>query len=224
MIEDSGDPRAVRDPAKVRLLSSPVRQEMVDTLAALGGEAGVAGLAEQLGRPADGLYYHLRALMAGGLVEELPSQGGERRFRLAGAGSTPLRLVYDLGPHGNAAELRAFTHGLLQIASRDFERALESGDAVVAGTARELWASRNKGWLSPGDMREVNALLDRLGELTSQPRAAGRDRLTSLAFVLTPIDPKAKRRPSRKADTSQTGEAAAERGAASKPPVDRSSA
>lgn len=72
---NNDDLREVRDPAQVRLLSSPVRQEMVDTLAALGGEAGVANLADQLGRPADGLYYHLRALVLGGLVEELP--GGE---------------------------------------------------------------------------------------------------------------------------------------------------
>lgn len=199
-MNDDGDPRAIRDPAKVRLLSSPVRQEMVDTLAALGGEAGVADLAEQLGRPADGLYYHLRALIAGGLVEELPSKGGERRFRLAGEASGPLRLVYDLGPNGNAAELCAFADGLLQIASRDFESALASDRAVAVGPGRELWASRNKGWLSREDLQEVNALLARLGELTSQPRAAGRDRLTSLAFVLAPINPRAKRRPSRRPD------------------------
>lgn len=196
---NTDDPRAVRDPAQVRLLSSPVRQEMVDTLAALGGEAGVADLAEQLGRPADGLYYHLRALVAGGLVEELSGGGAERRFRLAGEGGAPLRLVYDLGAEGNAAELRAFVSGLLQIAGRDFDNALEGGDAIVVGTGRELWASRNKGWLSPADVAEINALLARLGELTSQPKAIGRDRLASLAFVLAPLDVRPKRRMSRKA-------------------------
>jgi len=199
MNEDDGS-RAVSDPAQVRLLSSPARQEIVDTLAALGGEAGVASLAGQLGRPADGLYYHLRALVAGRLVEELPREGGERRFRLAGEGGAPLRLVYDLGPNGNAAELRAFANGLLQVAGRDFESALERGDAAVIGAGRELWASRNKGWLSPGDIAEVNAILERLSELTSQPKVAGRDRLISLAFVLAPIDAQPKRRTSRSAD------------------------
>src|SRR3954468_6585211 len=112
-MNEGGDPRVIRDPAQVRVLKSGVRQEMVDTLAALGGEAGVASLAEQLGRPADGLYYHLRALVTGGLVAELPSDGGERRFCLVGDGDGPLRISYDLGPNGNAAELRAFAHGLL---------------------------------------------------------------------------------------------------------------
>jgi DNA-binding transcriptional ArsR family regulator len=199
-MNEGGNSRAVSDPAQVRLLGSPVRQEIVDTLAALGGEAGVASLADQLGRPADGLYYHLRGLVAGGLVEELPGEGGERRFRLAGEGGAPLRLVYDLGPGGNVAELRAFANGLLQVAGRDFARALDSGDAAVAGTGRELWASRNKGWLGPEDVAEVNALLERLSELTSQPKAARRDRLISLAFVLAPIDAKPKRRTSRRAD------------------------
>src|SRR5687768_8664088 len=63
--------RAISDPAQIRLLSSPVRQEIVDTLSAFGGEASVAALAEQLGRPADGLYYHLRALVRGALVLEV---------------------------------------------------------------------------------------------------------------------------------------------------------
>jgi DNA-binding transcriptional ArsR family regulator len=197
-MDEGGDPRVIRDPAQLRLLSSGVRQEMVDTLAALGGEAGVASLAEQVGRPADGLYYHLRALVAGGLVEELPTDGGERRFRLVGDGG-PLRLSYDLGPNGNAAELRAFAHGLLQIADRDFEAALGRSDTVVAGPARTLWASRNKGWLTAADVVEVNALLVRLGELTSQPKADGREQLVSLAFVLAPTEARAKRRGPRTA-------------------------
>ncbi|QAY75183.1 helix-turn-helix domain-containing protein [Sphingosinicella sp. BN140058] len=203
-MDDRHDRRVVRNRAQVRLLASPVRQEVVDTLAALGGEAGVASLAEQLGRPADGLYYHLRALVAGGLVEEVPSENGERRFRLAGDGAGPLRLSYDLGPEGNAAELRAFVHGLLQIANRDFETALGRSDTIVAGPARRLWASRNKGWLDAADVVEVNALLARLGELTSQPRVNGRDHLVSLAFVLAPTDARPKRRKPRTSKAKQT--------------------
>lgn len=196
-MQDEPRPRPVRDPARIRLLSSAVRQEIVDTLAALGGEAGAADLAGHLGRPADGLYYHLRALVRGGLVEEVPGEGAERRFRLAGEGSTPFRLVYDLGPGGNVPELRAFARGLLQVAGRDFERALDAGNAAVIGPARELWASRNKGWLGPTDIVEVNALLERLSALTSQPKAPGRDRLVSLAFVLAPVDARPKRRATR---------------------------
>lgn len=185
----------VSDPEQVRLLSAPVRQELVDTLAALGGVADVGMLAEQLGRPADGLYYHLRALVAGGLVREmLPASGGERRYCLASDGAAPLRLAYDLSGGGNAAELRAFARALLQIAGRDFEAGLASKDPVVVGAGRDLWASRNKGWLSADDLAEVNVLLNRLSTLTSQPKADGRAHLVSLAFVLAPIGARPKRR------------------------------
>jgi hypothetical protein len=50
-------------------------------------------LAEQLGRPADGLYYHLRVLVAGGLLREVPTmEGSERRYILESEGGVPLRL------------------------------------------------------------------------------------------------------------------------------------
>ncbi|GAA4042217.1 hypothetical protein GCM10022281_24170 [Sphingomonas rosea] len=127
------------------------------------------------------------------MIREIRRDGG-RLFALVGEGKTPLRLVYDLSPDGNGAALKEFVKGLLHVAGRDFETAVESGSAVVAGTRRELWASRNKGWLAPQDIQEVNALLLRLSELTSQPRSAGRDRLVSVAFMMSPIDPKGKRR------------------------------
>lgn len=195
---------SVGDPSQVRLLSSPVRQELVDTLAALGGEADVAMLAEQLGRPADGLYYHLRVLVAGGLMREVPAiEGSERRYSLAGEGSAPLRLAYDLSAAGNVTELRAFARALLQIAGRDFENGLANKAAVVVGAGRELWASRNKGWLSSDDLAEVNVLLERLSALTSQPKTDGREHLASLAFVLAPINALHKRRVSPRERTAK---------------------
>ena len=43
-------PRQIDDPKRIRVLASPVRHEIVDTLSALGGTATVARLAEQIGR------------------------------------------------------------------------------------------------------------------------------------------------------------------------------
>ena len=189
------DRRAVADPDQIRVLSSAVRQEIVDTLAALGGEAAVSDLADQLGRPADGLYYHLRLLARQGLVEE--TDGGdrrERRYRLAGEGDAPLRLAYRKGPDGNLPALNAFAQSLLQVAARDFEQALDEGDAVLEGSRRELWTARNKGWVSPGDLEEINALIERINELVSQPSAPGRQRLMTFSFVLAPVHPRPKRR------------------------------
>ncbi|PPT72756.1 transcriptional regulator [Xanthomonas arboricola] len=195
--------RLISRPEQVRLLSSPARQEIVDTLASLGGAASTAELAEQLGRPADGLYYHLRELVAGDLLTEVMEVGGERVFRLAGEGAGPARLVYNLGPHGNANELARFARSLLQVAQQDFEAAIEVEEVVTAGKKRELWVSRNKGWLSDRDLQEVNVLLERLSELTSQPKAEGRNRLASLAFALAPTKAQPKRRGTQGASPSK---------------------
>jgi hypothetical protein len=192
--------RAIRDPAHIHLLSSPVRHELADTLASLGGEATVAVLAEQLGRPADGLYYHLQLLCEGGLVHERQGTNGERVFALAGGGHFPLRLTYDLASDEASRALESYVKGLLQVAESDFRAGLKLGAVEVEGSRRRLWAARNKGWLNQADLEEANALLERLCTLLSQPRDASRDLPMSLAFVLAPAAVRPSRRPSGKAE------------------------
>jgi DNA-binding transcriptional ArsR family regulator len=194
-MDRSFDRRQVADPGQIRVLSSPVRQEIVDTLASLGGRASVSELALQLGRPADGLYYHVRVLDQAGLIEEgRSSRSGERVYRLRGEGDQPLRLAYRPGPQGNLAALKGFAKSLLQVAGADFEEALHAREVALTGARRELWTARNKGWVSPQDLEEINALIERLNTLASQPAAPGRDRLVSFAFVLAPVNPRPKRR------------------------------
>jgi DNA-binding transcriptional ArsR family regulator len=182
-------------PEDIALLASGVRQELVDTLAAMGGEASVGELAHELGRPMDGLYYHLELLRKGGMVQEKTSpDSAERRFRLAGAKGGPLRMVYKPSVPGVTLALTKFSQQLLHIAAQDFAAALALPDVQLTGPRRQLWISRNKGWVSNTDVEEVNALLLRLGQLTSQSRSNYRGQLVSLAFCLAPIQPKAKRR------------------------------
>lgn len=188
------DTRAIRNPDHIRLLASPVRHELVDTLAALGGQATVGTLAEQLGRPADGLYYHLGLLVDGGLLREAAGDDGERVFELVRSGATPLRLAYDVTKDDTRDALRTYAKGLLQVAERDFNDALSRPDVAVAGAQRELWAARNKGWVSKEDLAEANALLERLCELMSNTRDPARTRLMSFAFVLAPTAQRGKRR------------------------------
>lgn len=188
--------RAIADERRIEVLASPVRQEIVDTLAALDGEASAAELAAQLGRHADGLYYHLRLLCGAKLVVPLKkAKGEEQRYRLAGAASLPLRLAYRTGRNSNAPALRKFVHGLMQVAERDFDAALKMDGLVLEGAGRQLWAARNKAWLSGDELGEVNALLERLCDIMSQPRTPERDQLLSCAFVLAPLAALPKRRP-----------------------------
>lgn len=187
MSKSTIDYRAISDAGLITVLASPVRQEIVDTLASLGGDASAADLALQLGRHADGLYYHLKILCKAKLVVEMEAHGeDERRYRLAGATAQPLRLAYRVPDQRHLTALRKFARGLMQVAEKDFGEALEMPGVALDGPARQLWAARNKGWLSQHELDEVNVLLERLCQLMSQTRTDQRNQLLSCTFALAP--------------------------------------
>lgn len=179
-------------------LVSPVRQEIVDTVEALGGEAAVADIAAQLGRPADGIYYHLRRLVAAGVLRVAAegSDGAAVRYRTVAPRGGRVRLHYGRNAPDNAATMAQLAHSLLRTAERDFVAALDSASAAGEGAQRNLWISRLKGWVSAADLREINRLLIRLGELLQQPRERGRTELIALAWMLAPIAERPLRRES----------------------------
>ncbi len=185
----------IADPALIELLASPMRQEIVDTLGAAGGPVSVAELALQLGTHVDGLYYHLKVLGKAGLVVESATGPNEaRRYALPGEGTLALRLAYRTESEPGRRALSKFTHALLKVAQQDFDAALDMPDLVTDGCGRQLWAARNKAWLSEKEVAEANALLERLCELMSQPRTPERTRILSCAFVLAPHVARPKRR------------------------------
>jgi hypothetical protein len=174
--------QAVRGAEHIALLASPVRQDLVDTLEALGGEADVAQLAAQMGRAADGLYYHAELLAKAGLLQRVDADGG-RRYRVSGRA---MRLEYgdDAGSH---AAVGRVVDKLLQAARNDFHAALAEPGVIHSGPARELWAGRVKGWIGERDVARANRLLAELQGLLRGPRKPGRDKLVSVSFVLAPV-------------------------------------
>ncbi|UXI68453.1 winged helix-turn-helix domain-containing protein [Tahibacter amnicola] len=178
----------MESPREIRALATSARQELIDTLEALGGEATVAQLAENLGKPADGLYYHLRVLVKAGLLVDATGEDGVKRFRSTAGPGARLQLRYVPRQRKNREAVNQVVASLLRNASRDFERAIENPDVVVEGPARALWASRTKGWVGERELVEINQLLHRLGALLHKKRAPERDQLIALAWVLAPMD------------------------------------
>jgi len=186
-------------PSAIAALASPVRQELFDTFEALGGVATIAELAEQLGRPADGLYYHVEVLRRAGVIAAAPlgrSRAGraERRYRIPGGRpGRQVGLLYQPRDPRNASAVRSVVGGMLRIARRDFDRAF-TGDVTVDGPHRELWAARGTGWVTPAELAAINRLLIQLATLLRRPRRPARQRLISLCFVLAPMTPRPARR------------------------------
>src|SRR4051794_13931016 len=193
MAQKSKSRGPIENPKEIELLASPTRIEIVDTLESLGGEASVAELAAQLGRPADGLYYHLRQLAEGGLLIEEATASG-RRYRTRTPAGERLRLRYKPGKTANAKAVAAVAASVLRVAGRDFKRAIADADVVAEGPLRELWAARNKGWAGDAELAEINRLLMRINVLLRRPRTASRSRLVALSWILAPVDAKPARR------------------------------
>ncbi len=186
----------VEDPRKITLFATPIRVELVTAIQALGGAATVAELAAQLGRPADGLYYHLRALVRGKLLIEQEGDKG-RVLQLAVPAGTSMRLRYRPGATANAKAVAKVASSMSRLAQRDFQRALARPETVVEGPARELWVGRLRGWVDGAQLEQVNGLLNQLADLLLATRPAGGGKLVALHWLLAPLGAQPVRRPAR---------------------------
>lgn len=210
----------LEDPKKIALFSTPIRVELVTALQALGGSATIAELALQLGRPADGLYYHVRELVRGGLLEpDAHAETTGRCYRIAIPAGESLSLRYRPGATANAKAVAKVAASMSRLAQRDFLRALADTETVAEGPSRELWAGRLRGWVSPAELVRVNRLLQELADmlLSTRPKRGGK--LVALHWILAPLDAKPVRRStsgkglaSKTSSTQGVGAKAAARG------------
>lgn len=181
----------IRSQKQLAALVSGVRQEIVDLLAQMG-DASVAELAASLGRPADALYFHLRALKAAGLVESAGYRHrGQRKEALFRTVSSQLWLQYDPNSPVNRTSVNAIVRSMLRLGIRDFTRAFQPGPLIVDGPRRELWALRKTGRLSSRQLAEVNHSIERLTGSVSRPGSKGR--LYAITILLTPLDRRIRR-------------------------------
>jgi DNA-binding transcriptional ArsR family regulator len=175
---------------QLRAIVSPIRQEIVDAVAA-SGPCTISELADSLGRRQTALYAHVSALKAVGLLQRVGvrSNGGRPSAVLMVPGR-PMYLDYDIADPKRRKLIARYAVGMLRNAGRDFVAATAHPRVKTAGKARSLWAARSKGWLSPKELAEVNVLLNRLiSILRDGQRTKGTSRkLHELTFVVCPFE------------------------------------
>lgn len=185
-------PEPLSQPAQVRALASPARQEICDTIEA-AGPVTIARLAELMGRPADALYFHVRRLAKVGLlVEREPVKEGRHTAAVFDVVRRPLRLSY--ASPVKSKDIARVAAGIVRLASRDFGHAVASGSEAVDGPRRSVWAARSKGWLTPEELERVNALLSEAARVLRGARPRPGARAIALSFVLAPerVSPRAR--------------------------------
>jgi hypothetical protein len=176
----------IRKQKQLVTLASAARQEIVDVLAE-AGILSVAEIAAILGRPADGLYFHLSALKLAGLIRQAGYRyRGRRKEALFRTVSPDLRLHYEPRSEPNRRAVTAIVSSMLRLGNRDFGRAFQRGDVMVAGGHRELWGLRRVSRLTLPQLAAVNRLIERLRQTTSKTK--GRGRLYAVTVLLTPLD------------------------------------
>jgi DNA-binding transcriptional ArsR family regulator len=176
----------IRTKKQLTALASAVRQEISDVLAEMG-TVSVAEIAATLGRPADALYFHLRALKEAGLVRQdgYRSRVG-RKEALFRAVAPELWLRYEPGNETNRRGVNAIVSSMLRLGIRDFRRGFQRTGVKVSGPHRELWALRKTGRLSLTDIAGVNRSIEKLKRSVSKPH--GRGRLYGITVLLVPLD------------------------------------
>ena len=176
----------VRSEKQLAALAAAARQEIVDVLEQMG-TVSVAELAAALGRPADALYFHLRALTRAGLVQNAGYRarrgGKEALYRTV---APELQLKYEPRDAANRKGVCAIVASMLRLANRDFGRSLQRGNVLVSGAHRELWSFRKVGRLSSAQVAKLNQRLKGLVQDICAPRGHGR--LYAVTVVLTPLD------------------------------------
>lgn len=173
----------IKEPAQIKALTSPMRQEIVDAVAALG-PCSMTELAEHLGRAADSLYFHVRKLVKVKLLREVEKRKeGRHVWAIYALPARQVRMVYS---PAMLKTIRKVVAGAMRLSLREFNQALLQKNGSFTGPHRNLWGGRMKGWLTPEDLVEVNQIIERLLFLMQKQGPGPGRTIHSLGWVLSP--------------------------------------
>lgn len=176
----------IRDPQALKALASPVRLDIVDTLAAHGPLA-IKELGSLIGREPASIYHHLRILLAAGLVREAASRVVNRRVeKLFDTPFRRMRLAPALAEGRQDAIMTEIVASLCRQADRDFASGLERKSGRRNGPQTNLRFFRLVNRLAPDDLELVNEKLDEIAEILWRAPAEGAP-VVALTWVLAPV-------------------------------------
>jgi hypothetical protein len=104
-----------------------------------------------------------------------------------------MTISYDLRDRSKRDAHKAVVRAMSRVASRDFERAVEKGGAIVDGARRNLRGAGMVGLLDGRQLEELNLLYRRIADiLASPPRDRSEAEFHAVTFQISPLD---RRRP-----------------------------
>ena len=177
-------------------MTSAVRLEMWEFLRS-NGPCSIRELAEQMDRPADGLYHHLRKLVQAGFIAET-----ERR-----PAGTQVESVYDVTSNDlffplNLNSNRSFrwVSKLLQMvircAGRTVQAALDTrSESELKGPHRPFSVRWDVGWLDAESLQAVRHHQEAIQSILQQGRTEKRGHLYAVMTYRVPLFRRTSRKP-----------------------------
>ena len=181
--------RRIATPAAWRNILSPIRREIVEAMQELG-PCPIADVANACGRPADGLYRHVRLLVKAGFLVDAGNRKGkrnvERLFDAAADDFAPPRLRRD----SSAAEremIALTAEALARSTARSMRATAAAGRLECRPDARNFFLQHQLAWLTPRRFAEVRDLMLRAYRLLEEGRRERTGDLYEVLSIATPV-------------------------------------
>lgn len=183
----------VLEPEDIVELFKPARLEIFESLQVTGASSA-ADLAQRLGRKVDTLYYHLKKLLAIGVVvasKEGAGDGPGRPGVLYELVARTVTMKFDLAsPRAREAFVKG-SSTVLRLADRDVQAALDMPNTRLEGVRRNMLVRRYRARLTAAELKQANSHINELHALfTDRSGASGtsKGKFHVITSVLTPLE------------------------------------
>jgi DNA-binding Lrp family transcriptional regulator len=180
---------------QLRVLASPVRIEIVGVFQSHGPMA-IRELAEKLGRPADGLYHHVRQLQKAKILRIADTRRVGKRDEVV------WELTAERFGHTEKPKTQAMRQAIvdtaasaLRLANREFRQAVlaeksarcQPSSPQPDESRSRTRLSRQRSWLTDQDLRELTAMLEHLETFLKERMGRKQGRPFALTLALVPL-------------------------------------
>lgn len=184
-------------PARLRIATvkawesilSPVRREIVESMQELG-PCSIADVARATGRPADGLYRHVRILVASGFLVEAGTRAGRRnpeRLYDAAANDFLAPRVHRGGPAAERDMIVRTADAVAKSVVRTMRGSAAAKRLHCEDHARNFAVVHFVSWLTPERFEEVRDLAARLARVLERGRKDRRGDLYEALVLASPV-------------------------------------
>ena len=171
---------------QIRVLSSPVRQEIVDVLSS-EDPLSIGEVATIIGRNPTSLYFHFGELLEAELISEFGQRPTGRTAEMLFTSPRYMSVLYDLASESSKEAVLTLSKSMLRVAQRDFEKALTLEYARSTEPGRNLKTSRWVARLTKQEQKHVNALFEEIISVFAKRRGSPKGVPVSLMYSMAPL-------------------------------------